>query len=109
MNPISPFVQQSPLKALPCVIDLILSGQIFIPTDGFENELNDSISKSAGLNTRELGIIKLLAEGQTNKEIGMVFDETEVNVKMLMRSICRKLTARNRAHVVMISKQRGLI
>ena len=98
-----------PLKSLPYVIDLILSGQTFIPTDGFESEFDNSNSNLAGLNGREVGIIKLLAEGQTNKEIGMVFDETEVNVKMLMRSICRKLTARNRAHVVMISKQRGLI
>lgn len=51
----------------------------------------------------------MLSEGRTNKEIANLFDDTEVAVKMHMRSICRKLNARNRAHVVTIGKERGLL
>lgn len=98
-----------PLKSLPSVIDFILSGQNFIPSESFDFTKGNSTSSSVDLTSRELQIVQLLSDGQTNKEIAMGFDVTEVTVKMHMRTICRKLNARNRAHVVLISKERGLI
>jgi two-component system nitrate/nitrite response regulator NarP len=98
-----------PLKSLASAIDFVLSGQIFIPVDGFGETWNAEPTRSGVLNDREVGIIRLLAEGQTNKEIANFFDITEMSTKMHMRFICRKLNARNRAHVVMVSKERGLI
>lgn len=98
-----------PLKSMVSAIDFVLSGQIFIPVDGFGETWNSEAAKSAKLSDREVGIVRLLSEGQTNKEIANLFNDTEITVKMHMRSICRKLKARNRAHVVTIGKERGLI
>tara|TARA_R110000787_G_scaffold33079_7_gene86910 strand:- start:2929 stop:3621 length:693 start_codon:yes stop_codon:yes gene_type:complete len=98
-----------PLRSLISAIEFVLSGQIFIPVDGYGETWNAEAAKSVGLSDRELSIVRMLSEGRTNKEIANLFDDTEVAVKMHMRSICRKLNARNRAHVVTIGKERGLL
>jgi two-component system nitrate/nitrite response regulator NarP len=98
-----------PLRSFASVIDFVLSDQIFIPADGFSNQWDADATDSFGLSERELTIVRLLSDGRTNKEIANEFDGTETNVKMHMRAICRKLEARNRAHVVTIVKERGLI
>lgn len=54
-------------------------------------------------------MLRLAADGLTNKEIARGMDASEVTVKMHMRSICKKLGARNRAHAAMISRERALI
>ena len=98
-----------PLRSLASAIDFVLSGQIFIPMDGYGEQLNDIHVGSSGLSDRELNIVRLLSGGKTNKQIANEFDDTETTVKMHMRGICRKLNASNRAHVVMICKERSLI
>jgi two-component system nitrate/nitrite response regulator NarP len=98
-----------PLRSFVSVIDFVLSDQIFLPADGSSNQWNADAVASFGLSERELTIVRLLSDGRTNKEIAHEFDGTETNVKMHMRAICRKLEARNRAHVVTIGKERGLI
>ena len=54
-------------------------------------------------------VLRLAADGLTNKEIARDMSTNEVTVKMHMRSICKKLGARNRAHAAMISRERALI
>jgi two-component system nitrate/nitrite response regulator NarP len=98
-----------PLRSLSSAIDFVLSGQIFIPVDGCSEPWNSDPRGSSGMSDRDVNIVRLLSDGKTNKEIANEFDETETNVKMNMRNICRKLNARNRAHVVMICKERNLI
>jgi two-component system nitrate/nitrite response regulator NarP len=98
-----------PLRSLRSAIDLVLSGQIFIPVDGCGELWNSDLRESSGMSDREVNIARMLSDGKSNKEIASEFDETETTVKMNMRSICRKLNARNRAHVVMICKERNLI
>ncbi|MBY4893889.1 response regulator transcription factor [Rhodobacteraceae bacterium N5(2021)] len=98
-----------PLRSLASAIDLVLSGQIFLPATAYGEPWNSADASSAGLSDRELNIVRLLAIGSTNKEIANEFADTETTVKMQMRAICRKLNARNRAHVVLIAKENNLI
>ncbi|MDG3040512.1 response regulator transcription factor [Roseicyclus marinus] len=58
---------------------------------------------------KEHFVLSRAAEGLTNKEIARDMAISEVSVKMRMRAICRKLDARNRAHAVMISRERALL
>lgn len=55
-----------------------------------DNELMDSLTK------REIEILKLVAKGNSNKEIGRFLDLQEKTVKHYMTSILKKLGARNR-------------
>ena len=97
-----------PLKSLDSVIQLIVSGQIFVPMDTASAGA-DNAGKDHNLSDKELYVLRQAADGMTNKEIARDMDASEVTVKMHMRSICKKLGARNRAHAAMISRERALI
>lgn len=97
-----------PLQSLNSVIQVILSGQIFVPMDMTQATVPSS-GTGQDLSNRELFVLRRAADGLTNKEIARDMDATEETVKMHMRSICKKLGARNRAHAAMISRERTLI
>ncbi|MBY6201019.1 response regulator transcription factor [Maritalea mobilis] len=99
-----------PLRSLDSALHLIQSGQTFIPVkpDG-EPKAAMASKGQEDLTKRELHILRLAADGMTNKEIARDISITEVTVKMHMRNICRKLGARNRAHAAIISRELMLI
>lgn len=97
-----------PLQSLTSVIGLIVSGQVFVPMDlGMSG--GDGDDDDHGLSDKELFVLRLAADGMTNKEIARDMGSSEVTVKMHMRTICKKLNARNRAHAAMISRERAII
>ena len=98
-----------PLQSLNSVIQLIMSGQIFVPTDVAQVTVGKPGGDEANLSDKELFVLRLAADGLTNKEIARDMDTSEVTVKMHMRSVCKKLGARNRAHAAMISRELSLI
>ena len=97
-----------PFESLISVVNLVLSGQVFIPAEGWSEGAGTS-DQSADLSDKEIGILRMASEGLTNKEIALAIGKTEVAIKMHMRSICRQLAARNRAHAVTIGLERSLI
>lgn len=98
-----------PLQSLNSVIQLIMSGQIFVPMIDVINNSEQQSGTGSDLNEKELFVLRLAADGMTNKEIARDMGCTEVTVKMHMRSICKKLGARNRAHAAMISRELSII
>jgi two-component system nitrate/nitrite response regulator NarP len=97
-----------PLQSLLSVIQLIASGQVFVPMQDAETR-SSAGSGDTPLSEKEHFVLSRAAEGLTNKEIARDMAISEVSVKMHMRAICRKLEARNRAHAVMISRERALL
>lgn len=70
------------------------------------------ISEAAALNSlsdREVQVLRGLCDGLQNKEIAHAFSIQEVTVKMHMRSVVRKLGAKNRTHAAMIARDMHLI
>jgi DNA-binding NarL/FixJ family response regulator len=61
------------------------------------------------LTTRELEVLQLLAEGQTNRQIADRLVVTERTVKFHVSSILAKLGAGNRTEAVAFANQRGLV
>lgn len=98
-----------PLQSLSSVIQLIMSGQVFVPMNDVVQNTELPTGTGADLNEKELFVLRLAADGMTNKEIARDMSCTEVTVKMHMRSICKKLGARNRAHAAMISRELSII
>ncbi len=64
---------------------------------------------SEKLTDREMDVLRLLAQGQTNKEIADALGIAERTVKFHVSSILGKLGAANRAEAVTIARQRGLV
>jgi non-specific serine/threonine protein kinase len=61
------------------------------------------------LSDREVEIIHLMSEGLSNKQIADTIFVSEGTAKLDIRSIYRKLGARNRAQAIGIAAERGLI
>lgn len=61
------------------------------------------------LSPRELEVLTLLAEGQSNKEIAALIGTSEETAKAHVRSVLAKLGARSRAHAVTVGFRQGLI
>ena len=61
------------------------------------------------LSAREIEVLKLLAEGRSNKEIGAVLSISEGTVKTHAKSIFAKLNAISRTEAVAVARRRGLL
>ena len=58
---------------------------------------------------REIEVLKLVADGLVNREIGQRLFLSEETVKSHVRHLLAKLQARSRAHAVDVGFRRGLI
>ena len=96
-----------PLQSLVSVLRLIESGQMFIPADTGDEKKNGG--ERDKLSDVEMHVLRLAAAGLTNKHIAKDMDQSETTIKMHMRTICRKLGARNRAHAAMIGRDMSII
>ena len=66
-------------------------------------------STDDALTPREVDVLRLVAKGNANKEIGAQLSLTEETVKSHIRNILAKLEARDRTHAVTIGAKRGII
>jgi DNA-binding NarL/FixJ family response regulator len=61
------------------------------------------------LSDRELTVLRCVAAGNSNRQVGALLSVTEDTVKAHMKSILAKLDAKDRTHAVMIALKRGII
>jgi len=61
------------------------------------------------LTPREIDVLRLVAAGNGNKEIGVHLLLTEVTIKSHLKNILSKLGANDRTHAVAIAVKRGII
>ena len=83
------------------------SGQTCVPI-ALAAKLAESMS-SEPLTGRELDVLKLLADGKSNKEIGSQLFISETTVKSHMRSIFSKLNVLSRTEAITTASRRGLV
>jgi len=62
-----------------------------------------------GLTARELGVLKLIVSGKSNKEIGKELTISEATVKTHINSILSKLDVNDRTQAATTALQRGII
>jgi len=77
----------------------------------FGPHLHEPISAPATppLTTRELSVLALVAEGQSNRAIGETLELSALTVKSHLARIARKLGTGDRAALVAVALRRGLI
>jgi len=61
------------------------------------------------LSAAEVRVLRLIAEGNSNKEIATLLSVTEDSIKGQVRNILSKLGANDRTHAVTIALKRGII
>jgi DNA-binding NarL/FixJ family response regulator len=64
---------------------------------------------AASLTLREVQVLTLVADGNSNKQIANILGTSEQTIKNHVSSILRKLNANDRAHAVFIAAREGVI
>jgi DNA-binding NarL/FixJ family response regulator len=87
-------------------VKFMSTGETYAP---FEFMKSESAASKANLSTREADVLQGICEGKANKEIARDLDLQEVTIKLHVKTLSRKLGARNRTHAAMIARDRSLI
>lgn len=67
------------------------------------------VSRDAPVTAREYDVLRLVAAGNTNPEIGVELNLSVNTVKTYLRSVMYKLAARNRAQLISNARAHGLL
>lgn len=101
----------APLEAIARAIRAVHAGESYLDPRIASKVLAElgPRRRPTALTEREQQVLRLVAEGMANKQIGAELGITERTVKYHVTSILNKLGAENRAHAVAMAAQRGLL
>jgi len=88
-------------------ITKVHAGLKYIPPDTAVELAGNHGSKS--LSSREVQALRMIAEGNSNKQVAYTLGVTEDTVKGYMTNILAKLHAKDRTHAVVIAMRRGIL
>lgn len=96
-------------KSLINAVRFMLAGEQFAPLSFMtaDDKANEG-SITSQLSERERQVLEGLCNGKSNKEIARDLDLREVTIKLHVKTLCRKLDAKNRTHAAMIAKNAGV-
>ncbi|GAA6192652.1 response regulator transcription factor [Phaeobacter sp. NW0010-22] len=86
-------------------VKFMIAGETFAPY----NFMQEPDSAVGNLSTRETEVLRGLCDGLSNKEIARDLDLQEATIKLHVKTLCRKLEARNRTHAAMIARDQNLL
>lgn len=95
-------------KSMVIAAKFMAQGEIFAPFN-FMQKIGQEEELKTGLTKREQQVLRGIADGKSNKEIARDYGLQEVTVKLHVKTLSRKLEARNRTHAAMIARDRELI
>lgn len=87
-------------------IRFMVAGETYLPV-GLTQQTQDQ--RVADLTRRETDVLRGICEGKSNKEIALDLSLQEVTIKLHVKTLCRKLDARNRTQAAMIARDRHLV
>lgn len=90
-------------RNLVAAVKAMLAGEVFAPVSMIPK------GSEGLLSGRELDVLRGICAGKSNKEIARDFGLQEVTVKLHVKTMSRKLDAKNRTHAAMIARDRKLI
>lgn len=93
-------------KSMLAAVRFMLAGETYAPFSFLNQERG---AAQTLLSPRELEMVKGICEGKSNKEIARDLDLQEVTVKLHVKTMSRKLAAKNRTHAAMIAKEMGIV
>lgn len=100
-------LKSTPHEELIAVIRKVHAGRKHVP-HGIAATLAENLD-SAALSEREVEVLRRVAEGDRNRDIGEVLRISEETVKAHLRRIMDKLGAKDRTQAVAIAIRRGII
>ena len=96
----------SPFDMVAAVREM-LRGEVYFPIEFLSDPSKGTLATT--LTPRERDVLAGISKGQSNKEIARDLDIQEVTVKLHLKTLSRKLGARNRTHAAMLARDQGLV
>jgi DNA-binding NarL/FixJ family response regulator len=96
-----------PARSLVNAIRFMAAGEVYMPLD-LHRPSRTAEPAASGLSPRELEVLAGLCAGHANKEIARELNLREPTIKLHVKTICRKLDAKNRTQAAMIARERAL-
>lgn len=89
-------------RGMLAAVRAMLAGEVFAPLTLIRKADENLLS------ARELDVLRGICAGKSNKEIARDLGLQEVTVKLHVKTLTRKLEAKNRTHAAMIAKAGGM-
>lgn len=99
--------KDTPSAVFLSALELVLNGGIYLP-HGASRVSAPPSGDLEGLTTRRREVLRLLAQGLSNKRIALELNLAEGTVKLHVSAILRALGARNRTEAALKARARGL-
>lgn len=93
-------------KSMVSAVKFMAMGEVYAPFEFMQQTQEKTVGN---LTERETAVLQGVCEGKSNKEIARDLDLQEVTIKLHVKTLSRKLEARNRTHAAMIAKERNLV
>ena len=101
------FVPRTPgAKSMVPAIHSVAAGETVVPHEFMRQVETKTV---ANLPERETDVLRGLCEGKLNQEIASDLDLQEVTIKLHVKTLCRKLDAKNRTPAAVIARDRNLL
>ncbi|OZY42736.1 DNA-binding response regulator [Pseudomonas fragi] len=106
--------KQEELSELVSAIKAVFSGYNYFPSQALTSEINDhnnlpEIELFKLVNDRELMVLKLFAQGKTNKEIAAGMFLSNKTVSTYKKRLMQKLKANSLVELIELAKRNGLV
>lgn len=93
-------------KSIVSAVKFMAAGEVFAPF-GFMHR--EEVDGNTAITKRERDVLVGLIAGKSNKEIALDLSLQEVTIKLHVKTLCRKLGAKNRTQAAMIARDRRLL
>lgn len=101
----------SPSDVILSALQQVLAGSVYVPPS-LQEFANDSETPAAvqtgALTSRQLQVMREMAKGRSNRQIGETLQVTEGTVKLHVAAIFRLLKVNNRTEAVLVIQKMGL-
>ncbi len=95
-------------RAMVAAMRAMAAGETFLPFGVLPADTSTGEGPFS-LTRRETEVLRGICEGKSNKEIARDHDLQEVTVKLHVKTLSRKLAAKNRTHAAMIARDNSLL
>ncbi|MEL7214468.1 MAG: response regulator transcription factor [Pseudomonadota bacterium] len=96
-------------KSLVHAVRFMAAGETYVPVAFMTTPEQEEVHPLAQkLGSREMEVLGGLCRGLANKEIARELGLQEVTIKLHVKTLCRKLDAKNRTQAAMIAKEAGI-
>ncbi|OOY10911.1 DNA-binding response regulator [Thioclava marina] len=99
-----------PAKSLVNAVRFMAAGEIYAPVSFMSGKDDpEETDFERDLSEREKQVLRGLMAAKSNKEIARDLDLQEVTIKLHVKTLCRKLDAKNRTDAAMIARDAGFV